>query len=130
MVELLTPDVYVQEVPAGPRLYDIYDEHLLHHRRYTLEELRDKAGRAGFQCVRATHLGALLYPAFWFVKRRNRKLLSLPPEEKKRLVAQQIRRTSGSALLRLALRLELFAGRRVRYPAGIRCVIVLHKPEN
>ena len=116
------------EVPAGPHLYDIYDEQLMHHRRYRLSDLAASARRAGFHVRRATHLGALVYPAFWWTKTRNRRLLQLPAEEKKRLVAQQIRATSRSRLLDLILRCELLAGRLMPYPVGIRCVAVLQKP--
>jgi SAM-dependent methyltransferase len=115
------------EVPAGPHLYDIYDEHLMHHRRYTLAQLRTLAAQAGFQILKATHLGAWVYPAFALVKLKNRRLLSRPAEEKKRLVASQIRQTSQSALLRTLLRAEMAVGKRINYRWGIRCVIVLRK---
>jgi len=116
------------EVPAGPHLYDIYDEHLMHHRRYTLDQLRELARKAGFEIIKATHLGAWPYPAFAYVKRRNRRLLSRPAEEKKRLVANQIRSTSHSALLRLLLKTELAFGNLINYGRGIRCVVILRKP--
>ena len=116
------------EVPAGPGCYDIYDEQLMHHRRYRLRELLSKARAAGFGVLRATHLGCLIYPAFWFVKQRGRRSLGLPAEEKKALVAGQIRRTGDSALLDAALNLEARLGHFVNFPFGIRCVAVLRKP--
>ena len=116
------------EVPAGPHLYDIYDEHLMHHRRYTLGGLQEMARTAGFDVLKATHLGAWMYPAFAWVKRTNRRLLQRSPDEKKRIVAGQIHATSQSALLRILLRAELALGRWIRYRWGIRCVIVLRKP--
>lgn len=116
------------EVPAGPQLYDIYDEHLMHHRRYTLAQLKTRARDAGFEVLSATHLGAWIYPAFAWVKRKNRRLLSRPAEEKKRLVAGQIRQTAQSPLLRLVLQAELAAGRVISYGWGIRCVVVLRRP--
>jgi SAM-dependent methyltransferase len=115
------------EVPAGPALYDIYDEHLLHRRRYRLRELVHMARAAGFEVLRATHLGALLYPAFAWVKKRNRRLLDRPEAEKKMIVARQIRTTSHNPGLRAMLRLELALGRYIKYPLGIRCVVVLRK---
>jgi hypothetical protein len=54
--------------------------------------------------------------------------LQLPPEEKQRRVAGQIRATSGSVLLRALLQAELALGRVVSYPCGIRCVVVGRKP--
>ena len=116
------------EVPASPGCYDVYDEQLMHHRRYRLRELTAKARAAGFEVRRATHLGCLVFPAFWLVKQRGRRLLSLPDAEKKALVARQIRQTGSSALLGAVLKLEETLGHFVTFPFGIRCVAVLRKP--
>lgn len=116
------------EVPAGPDCYDIYDEQLMHHRRYRCDDLLAKAREAGFSVQRTTHLGCLIYPAFWLVKQRGRRALNLPTAEKKKIVAQQIRQTGDSTLLNAALQLEEALGRLMTFPFGIRCVIVLHKP--
>jgi len=116
------------EVPAGPALFDIYDEHLLHHRRYRLKELLGLAHQKGFRVEKATHLGFLVFPAFWLVKRRNRKKLGLPAEEKSRLVAAQIRSTRTNPLFAALIRLESWIGQYVSYPWGIRCLCVLRKP--
>jgi SAM-dependent methyltransferase len=115
------------EVPAGPHLYDIYDEHLMHHRRYRLPGLQKLCGEIGFEIVKATHLGVFVYPAFRFVKLRQRANLSLPAEEKKKIIAKQIRRTGRSSALDALLKLETTLGRWVRYPIGIRCVVVARK---
>ncbi len=115
------------EVPAGPQLYDIYDEHLMHHRRYRVEELVALSRDAGFDVLSVTHLGFMVYPAFWWVKRRNRKKLNLPAAEKARLVAGQIRSTRSSTPFAALVALEVFCGRFVRYPCGIRCVAVVQK---
>lgn len=116
------------EVPAGPHLYDIYDEHLMHHRRYRLDDLKALALAAGFEILEATHLGVLIYPAFAHVKRRNRALLHLPKEEKKKITAAQIRSTGASLPLDIALKIETALGRWFSYPIGIRCVLVLRRP--
>ena len=116
------------EVPAGPHLFDIYDEHLMHHRRYTMPQLRELVTRTGFEILNATHLGVWMYPAFAWVKRRNRRFLSFSADEKSRMVASQIRSTSHSTLLRTLLRCETAIGLAVSYPFGIRCVIVARKP--
>jgi SAM-dependent methyltransferase len=115
------------EVPAGPELFDIYDERLLHHRRYRLAELITLAERAGFRVEKATHLGCFVFPMFWMVKKRNRRKLSLPVEVKERLVADQIRSTSSSPVLAGIMRTETLLGRYLSYPWGIRCVAVLSK---
>lgn len=115
------------EVPACPSCYDIYDEHLLHHRRYRMAELVRKVTDAGFEVLSRTHLGALVFPAFYAVKRRNRRRLHLPAEQKAELVRQMMRTTRRSRLMELAMNVELFLGRWIAYPAGIRCVVVLRK---
>jgi SAM-dependent methyltransferase len=115
------------EVPAGPALYDIYDEHLMHHRRYRRTELLNLAIQAGFKVRWATHIGFVVFPGFWWVKRRNKRKLALPPEEKKRIVGAQIRDSRSSIFLKLAMRLESVLGHFVRFPFGIRCVAVLVK---
>lgn len=116
------------EVPAGPALYDIYDEQLMHHRRYQLAGLVSLARQTGFEIELATHLGCFVYPAFWWVKRRNRRKLKLPLEEKTRLVITQIRATRANPLLAVLLRLETALGGHLSYPWGIRCVCRLRKP--
>jgi len=115
------------EVPAGPGLFDIYDEQLLHHRRYRLRDLAAMARRVGFEVLRKTHLGFLVFPAFWLVKKRNRRLLSLSKGRKREIVAAQIRRSQQSKVLVGCLTLERFLGGTVSYPWGIRCVVVGRK---
>jgi SAM-dependent methyltransferase len=115
------------QVPAGPALYDLYDEYLMHHRRYRLGDLVGMARAKGFRVEAATHLGFLAYPAFCLVKRRNRRHLAAPPEEKMRMVARQIRATRTQPLLAAAIRLETALGRFLSHPCGIRCVVVLRK---
>ena len=116
------------EVPAGPRLYDVYDELLMHHRRYRMSGLSKLTAQAGFQTVRSTHLGCSVFPMFALKKLWNRRALRLPPAEKKRLVTAQIRGTADSGMLRTLLGLETTLGRHVRFPFGIRCVTVVRKP--
>lgn len=115
------------EVPACPSCYDIYDEYLMHHRRYTRGELLDKARAAGFRVLSATHLGALVFPAFYVAKRRNRLLLKLSVEAKAQKVRGMMRSTRNSLLMRTAVGAELLLGRVLTYPFGIRCVAVLQK---
>lgn len=115
------------EVPSNPDCYDIYDEHLLHHRRYRLKELISMSEQEGFEVLKATHLGFFVYPAFYAVKQRNKKLLSLPRAEKESKVAQQIRETRGNAVFSAVMKMEMLLGQVISYPAGIRCVVVLQK---
>jgi SAM-dependent methyltransferase len=116
------------EVPAGPSCYDMYDEVLMHFRRYRLRDLATLARRAGFTVERATHLGFFLYPAFVWVKQKNRRIgQQLTIEEKRRSVAQHISRTGASRALNAMLEFELLAGKLTTFPVGIRAIIRLRR---
>jgi ubiquinone/menaquinone biosynthesis C-methylase UbiE len=115
------------EVPAGQNLYDIYDEYLLHHRRYSLMGIEDKVKVAGFKILNSTHLGFSIYPAFWAVKKMNRRFLSNTEEQKQKVVTKQIRQTKNNLLMKLALEIEIKLGTFVRFPFGIRCILSCRK---
>jgi ubiquinone/menaquinone biosynthesis C-methylase UbiE len=117
------------EVPADPTCFDLYDEVLLHFRRYRLSDLVAKASMIGFVVRKATHLGFFVYPVFKYAKKRNQRLRSsLSLEEKRRVVEQQIRKTNEGRILASIFYLERFLGSVVAYPAGIRAVVLLEKP--
>ena len=63
--------VVIIEVPASPSLFDVYDRVLMHHRRYTMRGLMKLAQRHGFVVEQRSHLGFILYPLFWLIKRLN-----------------------------------------------------------
>lgn len=116
-------------VPAGPRLYDYYDEVLLHERRYARSELVRKATRAGFRVRLVSGLAAPLYPAFWLTKkwhrwRHGRRTLA----EKRAFVERDIAATMdsrvGHFLMGFEHRLPDFA--RPRF--GVRYEALLEKP--
>jgi SAM-dependent methyltransferase len=115
------------EVPSGPSLYDIYDEHLMHHRRYRLSELVAMARDKGFAVMKATHLGFFAFPAFALAKHRNKKFLSLPADNKAKLVAQQMSTTRNNSLLALIMPIEAAISRLLSYPCGIRCIVIVRK---
>jgi ubiquinone/menaquinone biosynthesis C-methylase UbiE len=116
------------EVPADPTCFDLYDEVLLHYRRYRLSELIAKAIEAGFIVRKATHLGFFSYPLFKYAKVRNQRLgKRLTPQEKARLVAEQIRLTRSSRILAVSFKLEKALGSIASFPAGIRAVARLQK---
>ena len=119
--------IAVVEVPAGPHLYDVYDEHLQHHRRYTTGGLATLLADAGLTVIRSSHIGCSVYPAFAVVKRRNQRLMSADPDVKRRMVEANIQRTRASGLLRFLLTVEGIIGRLASYPFGIRCVAVARK---
>jgi SAM-dependent methyltransferase len=115
-------------VPANPRLYDYYDAHLRHERRYAGEELEGRARAAGLAPVARTAVGSVVYPAFWAVKTRNRRR-RLAPGEAARRVERDIARSSASPLARGAFRLEAALLRRGARPRrGIRHALVLERP--
>jgi len=116
------------EVPADPSSFDLYDEVLMHFRRYRLHELKTKVRDAGFAILKATHLGFFIYPLFKFIKRRNQKTgKSLSYDQKKVIVAQQIGTTTRAQVLSAAFELERIAGSVVNFPFGIRAVLRLQK---
>jgi len=92
--------------------------------------LEEKAAAAGFEVLEDFHLGALLYPAFWVVKQRNRRryahLQGAALEDK---VRADIEGTSDSAFGHLACRIEEWMlAHRVKLPLGIRGLTVLERP--
>jgi len=123
--------VCIIEVPAGPELYDYYDEYLRHYRRYAERGLVEVCGSAGLRRVTTSHLGFLLYPAFSWVKKRNR--LS-PPQTKREAeirIKQQISDTRSSAFAGLLMAWEAAVADLlgVTYRVGIRCVGVFRKDD-
>jgi len=119
--------VAVIEVPAGPGLYDAYDEVLMHHRRYTAAGLRKLIRGSGLQVAQFTHLGALVFPAFYVVKQWNKRRVSRQLAMQRSVVASQIRSTRSSRMMTTLLAVELALGRHLAWPFGIRCVAVGRK---
>ncbi len=79
----------------------------------------------GLEPFTDVHLAALLYPAFWLVKQRNRRRLDhLRGAALEARVAADIRRTHDSRAGALAWRLESRLGRAgLRPPFGIRSLV-------
>jgi SAM-dependent methyltransferase len=117
-------------IPAGPSTYDYYDRFLNHERRYGRHELAQKGRDAGFEVVRDAYLGSLIYPAFWAVKKRNRRAHPNPsPEQTRALVERDIARTQDSRLGALSTRIErALLDRGIVIPFGIRGFTVLRRP--
>ena len=117
-------------VPYGRRLHDYYDRFLGHYRRYGRGELSDKAHQAGLEVVKVDHLGQLLYPPFWLVKKRNRVLRGgLKDDALAHQVEADIEATSNSRLGELACSWERSLVRRgFSAGVGIRELVVMRKP--
>jgi SAM-dependent methyltransferase len=120
--------IAVIEVPAGPRLYDVYDRYLKHYRRYTLRHLVHLISRAGLEVLERSHLGCLAYPAFALVKWRNRRWLDAPEQTQRQIVERSIRSSAGNPLLGWTTRLDERIAGYVGLPFGIRCTLVARKP--
>jgi len=112
----------VIEVPAGPHLFDVYDKVLMHYRRYRPSGLRRLLIGAGFRVDYASSIGTLLYPGFWYVKRKNKCYLSEPEEVQQEVVARTIRKTGRNRLLESVMWVEGVLRRALPLPFGIRCV--------
>ena len=119
--------VAVVEVPAGPHLYDAYDEYLQHYRRYTGRGLAAVLAAGGLRVVEQSHLGWSVYPAFAYVKRRNQRQAAATPEARRRVVEAGIAGTRTSGLMRAAMDVESWVGRHLSAPFGIRAVAVARK---
>lgn len=125
---ILKPNgIAVIEVPAGERLYDIYDQTFLHCRRYSMVGLLDKVTSAGLQVLEKSHLGCFLYPPFWAIKRRNRRYLKRSPKAQKEIVSRAIVTGRSNLLLHGVMRLEARLRKWAYYPFGIRCLVTCRR---
>ena len=117
-------------VPAGPELYDAYDAHLGHVRRYARGEMAGVARRAGLTVIDDGFLGTLVYPAFWAVKRYHRhRGRSLDTAGARARVERDIGATQGSRAGHWLCAVERRLARRgVRLPRGIRGITVVQRP--
>lgn len=128
-LRLLKPGgIAVIEAPAGPDLYDVYDKHLMHFRRYRMADLLGILKSAGFEILQQSHLGFLIYPGFAFVKKRNRRYLKADPDIQREVVASNIHQGKNSRLMHTVMRFENAMRRYISYPAGIRCVVICRRP--
>lgn len=119
--------IAIIEVPAGPHLYDAYDKHMMHYRRYTLSDLCALSTTHGLNVVKKSHLGFFLYPGFWLVKKRNKYLSQQAPAQQLEQIEKEIKKTRGNKLINLLMKIELFIGKYVSYPTGIRCLVTCKK---
>lgn len=115
--------VTIMEAPFGPHLFDVYDQLLMHYRRYACRELNSLARNAGFKILRHSHLGFFLYPGFWWVKKRNRRFFPQKDSLQRQVVSQDIHQTRNRMLLKWIIELELALGGWISYPLGIRCLV-------
>jgi len=118
----------VIQAPAGQGLYDVYDEYLMHVRRYSMRGLVALLRQAGFRILDRNYSGCFFYPAFWYVKKRNKRYLRAPRHVQERVVSAAIRASGGhKPWMHRLMRLEQSLGRVIRYPFGARCNVVCQK---
>ncbi len=117
------------EVPAGSSLFDVYDRVLLHHRRYDMPALLASLRNAGFRIERKSHLGFLLYPAFYFSKRLNQLRYHPGSDIDEQALISQMIATTGqrSRLLGFVMTCERAMRRYMYFPFGIRCLVTCRK---
>lgn len=122
--------VLVAVIPHNPALYDYYDAHLSHERRYRRGEPTTLAERAGFDVLEERYLGQFVYPPFWAVKKRNRRVGSrLSEAERAKRVEADVSGTGDSRIGTATARIELALLRRgLGLPFGIRQMVVARKP--
>jgi SAM-dependent methyltransferase len=117
-------------VPTGPGLYDYYDRFLHHERRYARGEMAGKVRGLGMKVEIDIHLGSVVYPAFWVLKKRNRlRFDHLVGAELEARVERDYGDTRKSKLFDAACHFEQgLLGHGVHLPLGIRGLTVIRKP--
>lgn len=115
--------VAVITVPAFRMLWGRHDVALMHHRRYRLQELHERAVSAGFRVEWSSYVVALLFPAAALARLCARRLLDGHAP-----VAQipRIPRWMNRMLIGIQ-RLETAWLHRVRLPFGVSVVMVLRR---
>jgi SAM-dependent methyltransferase len=121
--------IAVIEVPAGPKLFDVYDKYLMHFRRYRMSELLLMLRSAGFEILERSHLGFFIYPAFAAVKKRNRRYLAADPTVQRKIVASNNNQATDSRIIHGIMRAESIVRHYISLPIGIRCVVTVRRPE-
>jgi SAM-dependent methyltransferase len=120
----------VIEVPASGTLFDVYDRALMHFRRYDMNRLTTLLTKSGFVIDRRSHLGFLVYPAFYLSKRLNQiRYPSNAKLDERKIILKLISSTEkASALMTHIMSLEALLRKRFFLPFGIRCLVTVRKP--
>ena len=115
--------------PAGQGTYDYHDRFPGPERRYARLELASRCAKAGLELLKDVRIAALLFPAFWLVKQRNRlRYGHMRGEALQTRVAVDIERTRDSGGRHIARRLESRLVQAIsRLPFGIRSSVVARR---
>ncbi len=119
--------VAIIEVPAGPHLYDFYDQLLKHKRRYSKDSLAKIIRILRFQIIELSHLGFFVYPGFWLTKKWNQRRLMNGGTSMEEIVKREIRQTKNSGLLSVLMQMESFFGKWLSFPWGIRILLTCRR---
>ncbi|MCX5848683.1 MAG: class I SAM-dependent methyltransferase [Deltaproteobacteria bacterium] len=129
---LKTGGILVLEVPQGPHLYDYFDAHLRHFRRYRKKELLTKISATGLELQEVNSLGFVAYLPFFIVKKLNRLRFGQSGEKSfkiEKMVREEINTTSKSIILEWFFSLEKALAGKFAFPFGIRCTAVARVPD-
>jgi hypothetical protein len=97
----------------------------MHRRRYAMSQLVKLLERCGFTIERRSHLGFILYPAFYLAKRLNQfRYPAGMTVDEQQIVADMIRATrSTSPAMNLVMAVEQILRPALYFPFGIRCLV-------
>jgi SAM-dependent methyltransferase len=127
MEKLLKPGgVLIIEVPQGRNLYDYYDAHLKHFRRYEKHELLQKISYGNLKICHYLMLGFLIYVPFMIIKKLNRLFYGRNGEKcdnLSRLVGKNIKQTSN-IFLKIIFDMENKIKNISKYFKGIRLFVI------
>jgi hypothetical protein len=87
----------------------------------------DKSRRAGFELLEKTHLGFAIFPPVFYGEAAGSRPRTLLPRAVGAPRGKTDSRVASEPLVRWLLEIEYPAGRPLRYPTGIRCVLLLRK---
>lgn len=120
--------IAVIEVPAGPQLYDFYDEFWKHCRRYNAADVNRLSRTVGFEVIYQGHIGTLIFPLFWGVKKVNRLRAGWDEKAKRDAVVKSNSSSGHSLIMQVAMNIEnMFSNVLRKLPFGIRIVITCRK---
>ncbi|MDR3205320.1 MAG: class I SAM-dependent methyltransferase [Deltaproteobacteria bacterium] len=128
--------VFIFEVPNSPSLFDDYDRELFHYRRYKADSLNNILIEIGFKKIKSSYLGVFLYPPFFVIKKIRRFIFNIKNifksiNSKKTKINKKVGPSPLTAKLiilsscffcKYLLAIELYLGKFVRWPFGIRCL--------
>lgn len=112
-------------VPYGAKLYDYYDESVLHIRRYGKNELVSKAQSVGFSVVKRRFLNSFMYLPFALKKKINRVIHNKAKDKFDRM--QSDVELSCNMFMKVLFNIDNKLSDLIKLPYGIREIVLLRK---